>query len=187
MSTPESMSVRCLAVDDVEIYLRLVCAVEAGSGVDGAGHSHPYSASEPFDREAGRNREVTRWSTEIDEVGWRRAWGLFHHDELVGYLHLGAGALISELHRAEMGMGIARSHRRRGGGGMLIHAAIAWARNQPSIDWIDLGVFSDNSGAQALYVRHGFQVVGRTPDRFRVDGQSLDDTSMTLNVARVDG
>ena len=67
-----------------------------------------------------------------------------------------------------------------------IEAAIAWARDQPSIDWIDLGVFSDNPGAQALYVRHGFPVVGRTPDRVRVDGQSLDETSMTLNVARID-
>ena len=69
---------------------------------------------------------------------------------------------------------------------MLIHAAIAWARSPPTIAWIDLGVFSDNPGAQALYVRHAFQIVGRTPDRFRVDGQSLDDTSMTLNVAGVD-
>ena len=180
------MSVRSLAVDDVDSYLNLACAVDAGSGVDGEGHSHAYSASEPFDMEAGRERELTRWSTEIDEIGWRRAWGLFDDDELVGYLQLVGGALRSELHRADMGMGIARSRRRRGGGDMLIHAAIAWARSQPSIAWIDLGVFSDNPGAQALYVRHGFQVVGRTPDRFRVDGQSLDDTSMTLNVAGVD-
>jgi RimJ/RimL family protein N-acetyltransferase len=177
------MSARLLAIDDVDIYLRLVCAVEAGSGMDGEGHSHPYSASEPFDMEAGREREVTRWSTQIDASGWRRAWGLSDCDELVGYLHLGGGALRTELHRVEMGMGIARSHRRRGGGGLLLRAAIAWARNQPSVDWIDLGVFSDNPGAQALYVRHGFQVIGRTPDRFRIDGQSVDDTSMTLNVS----
>ena len=181
------MSVRRLAIDEVDAYLRLVCAVEAGSGVDGEGHSHAYSASEPFDVEAGRAREVTRWSTETDEVGWRRAWGLFDHDELVGYLHLAGGALCSELHRAEMGMGVARAHRRRGGGSLLIRAAIGWACDQRTIDWIDLGVFSDNPGAQALYGRHGFVVVGRSPDRFRVDGQSLDETSMTLNVARSDG
>ena len=181
------MSVRPLAIDEVDVYLRLLVAVEAGSGVDGEGHSHAYSASEPFDIESGNAREVTRWSTAIDEVGWRRAWGLFGHGELVGYLHLAGGAIISELHRAEMGMGVARSHRRRGGGGMLIGAAIGWARDQPSIDWIDLGVFSDNPAAQALYARHGFEVVGRTPDRFRVDGQSLDETSMTLNVSHGDG
>ena len=65
---------------------------------------------------------------------------------------------------------------------MLLHAAIDWAKHQPSIAWIDLGVFSDNPGAQALYTRHGFEVLGRMPDRFRVDGESLEDISMTLDV-----
>lgn len=60
---------------------------------------------------------------------------------------------------------------------MLSAAGIERARTQPSIDWIDLAVFSDNPGAQALYARHGFHVLGRTPDRFRVDGRSLDDIS----------
>ena len=92
--------------------------------------------------------------------------------------------LRSELHRADMGMGIIRSHRRQRGGTVLLEAGTEWARQQPSIDWIDLGVFTDNPGAHALYARHGFQILGRPPDRFRVDGQSLDDISMTLNVAR---
>lgn len=187
MPTPEdSLSVRLLDVEDVVVYLQLLGAVEAGSGVDGEGHSHPYSLSEPFDIEAGRDREIARWSTPIDTPGWRRAWGLFDRHDLVGHLHLGGGELRSELHRAELGMGIARTHRRRGGGGRLLRVAIAWARSQPSIDWIDLGVFSDNPGAHALYVRHGFQVIGRTTDRYRIDGLSVDDSSMTLNVADAD-
>ena len=48
-----------------------------------------------------------------------------------------------------------------------------------------LGVFSDNPGAQRLYERHGFKILGRTSDRFRVDKVSLDDTEMTLNVAQI--
>jgi RimJ/RimL family protein N-acetyltransferase len=170
-------------IDDVESYLSLVGEIEKSSGVDGAGHSHPYSESEPYDAEAGRDREITRWSTPIDSAdGWRRAWGLFDGNELVGNLHLAGGSLRSELHRVNLGMGIAISHRRQGGGTLLLRAAIAWAAREPMVDWIDLSVFSDNPGAYDLYLRHGFQTLGRTPDRFRVDGHSLDDVLMTLNV-----
>jgi RimJ/RimL family protein N-acetyltransferase len=180
----ESFDVRLLGLPDVDRYLRHVVAVDAGSGVDGEGHSHPYSRSEPLDFDEARERETKRWSTGIDQPGWRRAWGLFDAADLVGQLYLAGGALRSELHRVEMGIGVARSHRRRGGGSALLRAATTWAHEQPGIDWIDLGVFSDNPGARAMYERHGFQAVGQTPDRFRVDGHSLDDTSMTLNVTR---
>ena len=184
-----TMGVRLLAVEDVDRYLALVVEVEAGSGVDGEGHSHAYSSSEPFDLVAGRAREVMRWSTavgEVGEAGWRRAWGLVdpvRQDTLVGYLHLGGGELRSEQHRAEMGMGIVGSHRRRGGGSLLLRTAIEWARQQPTIEWIDLGVFSDNPGAYALYERHGFTATGRTDDRYRIDGHSVAETTMTLHVA----
>src|SRR4051794_36824240 len=117
------MSVRPLGLSDVDDYLRLALEVDAGSGVDGEGHSHAYSRSEPFDMEAGRAREVTRWSTAIDEVAWRRAWGLFDESELVGHLHLAGGLLHAELHRVDMGMGVRRSNRRRGGGGLLLETA----------------------------------------------------------------
>ncbi len=112
-----------------------------------------------------------------------RVWGLFDLGDVVGHLGLSGSVVRSGLHRARMGMGILGTHRRQGGGTLLLQTAIAWARAQPSIDWIDLGVFSDNPGAQALYGRHGFEVQGCTPDRFRVDGISLDDTSMALDVS----
>ncbi len=179
---PRTMNVRPLTIGEVDTYLRHVAVVDAGSGRDGAGHSHPYSESEPFDVEVGREREVTRWSTEIDDPEWRRAWGLFDRDQLVGHLYLAGGSLRSELHRADLGMGVVASHRRMGGGSALLASAIDWARSRRTIVWIDLGVFSDNPGARALYARHGFLQLGRTPDRFRVDGQSLDDTQMALNV-----
>jgi RimJ/RimL family protein N-acetyltransferase len=178
-----AVKVRPFAIDEVDAYLRHVAEVDAGSGVDGAAHSHPYSASEPFDIDAGRAREVVRWSTAIEDPEWRRAWGLFDRDELVGHLYLAGGALRSELHRAQLGLGVAASHRRVGGGTALMEAAIEWAREQPTIAWIDLGVFSDNPGARALYARHGFQVLGQTPDRFRIDGRSLGDTAMARRVA----
>lgn len=180
------MSARLLAFVDVDCYLRHGIEVDASSGLDGQAHFHPYSQSEPLDLNEAREREITRWSTPTNEPAWRRAWGLFDRSEPVGYLYLAGGALRSELHRVTIGMGIAPSHRRRGGGTLLLQTAIVWARRQHCIDWIDLGVLSDNHGAQALYARQGFQVNGRTSDRFRVDGHSLDEISMTLSVVSGD-
>jgi RimJ/RimL family protein N-acetyltransferase len=176
------LQVRALGLQDVAEYIDHMVAVDADSGVDGGPHFHPYGASDAVDVAERRQRERARWSTALDETGWRRAWGLFDGSELVGHLYLAGGMLRSELHRVSMGMAIAATHRRRGGGGSLLATAIAWAHDQPGIDWIDLGVFSDNPGARALYERHRFVVVGRVPDRFRVDGVSLDDTQMTLHV-----
>lgn len=183
MATESNMSARSFELDEIPDYLHLLSTVQAGSGIDGSGHSHAYSKSDPFDAEAGRDREITRWTTTIDRTGWRRAWGLFSQEEPVGHLNLVGGTLGSELHRISMGMGILRPYRRNGGGTRLLETAIRWAQQQPSIAWVDLGVFSDNPGAQALYERQGFEVVGRTLDRFRVDGESLDEISMTLNVS----
>lgn len=183
MAATETVNVRILTIDEVGDYVAHMVRLNASSGVDGEAHSHVYSKSEPVNPEAARDQERTRWSTAVDEPGWRRARGLFDGDELVGHIYLAGGSIRSELHRVNMGMGIVRPHRRRGGGTSLLETAIEWVRLQPGIVWIDLGVFSDNPGAQALYELHGFEVVGRTSDRFRVDGCSLDDISMTLMVA----
>ena len=177
------MHVRPLVIDEIDGYLRLLQAVNAESGVDGVGHSHAYSASEPYNHQAACEREVTRWSSPISGTGWRRGWGLFDDDELVGHIHVVGGTISTEVHRIGMGMGILRSHHRQGGGTLLLESVIEWARDQPHIDWLDLGVFADNQAALALYPRHGFEVLGRTPDRFRVDGHTLDDIAMTLHVA----
>ena len=176
------LTVRPLRLDDVDIYLEHMLETDRDSGVDGTPHFHPYSRSETVDLDARRSQELARWSTPLDEPGWRRAWGLFDGGELVGHIYLAGGMLDTELHRAGMGMAIASTHRRRGGGTLLLGAAVAWARAQPGIAWVDLGVFSDNPGARALYERHGFEVTGVVPDRFRIDGVSVGDTQMTLPV-----
>ena len=182
MGDTGSLIVRPLVIEDVDPYLRQVANVDAGSGMDGAAHSHAYSRSEPFDMEAGHDREVTRWTTDLDAGGWRRAWGLFDEHEIVGHVYLAGGLLESELHRANLGMGVSSSYRRRGGGSALLASAIAWAQNLPILDWVDLDVFSDNKGAQELYERHGFQILGRIPDCFRIDRVSLGTSLMTLGV-----
>ena len=59
--------------------------------------------------------------------------------------------------------------------------ALGWAADQ-GLAWVDLGVFSENAPARALYRKLGFEEVGIVEDAFRVDGSSLDDVAMVFRL-----
>lgn len=63
-------------------------------------------------------------------------------------------------------LGVASKARRRGAAGMLLRTALdrAWAEG---CKVAFLEVAESNHGAQALYGRSGFRVVGRRPDYYR--------------------
>lgn len=71
------------------------------------------------------------------------------------------------------GQGIARA---------LLDEALAWARAEPTIAYVDLSVFEGNAPAIALYERAGFHETGRVPDRFRIGGVRFTDIQMTAPV-----
>lgn len=119
----------------------------------------------------------------VIEPGWQRVWVLSDGDGVYGDLHLvHRPPLKSCLHRATLMMGIERSHRGQGFGPKLIEAAIAWARSQPTLEWLQLFVFEDNLPARALYKKFGFEENGITPDMFRVHGVKVADVSMILKL-----
>src|SRR5205814_2143471 len=113
---------------------------------------------------------------------WMRLWLAWEGSALVGHLDLVGGMLLSEQHRCTLGMGLHHDHRRRGLGSALLESAVAWARAAPGLCWIDLGVFGGNAPAQALYHKFGFVERGRTVDRFRVSGVSIDNIDMALRL-----
>lgn len=181
------MHVRALELADIEAYLAHIVVLGQQSGVDGIPHSHPYGKSEPFDMQAAIERERMRWSTPLSTPGWRRAWGIADGEsgpaaDIVGHLYLEGGALLTGMHRVGLGMGLHRDYHRRGGGSLALRTAIDWARAEPAIAWIDLGVFTENAPAIALYEKFGFERRGVTPDCFRVDGHVIDDIAMSLFV-----
>ena len=75
-----------------------------------------------------------------------------------------------------------RDVRGQGWGKKLMETAIAWAKSEPSLDYIDLYVFGHNSRARALYKSLGFIESEINRDSFRVGSQSIDDIHMILRV-----
>ncbi len=155
---------------------------EAESGTDGELPYGPYGRQGWPPQAELRERTLLRWQTPLDGLGWRRAWGLWHGAAVVGSVHLAGGELETCLHRAVLGVGLERAYRGAGQGRRLMEAAIAWAEDEPRLDWIDLGVFEGNDRALALYLQLGFVERGRAVDQFRVDGVHITDIQMSLAV-----
>lgn len=149
----------------------------AESGKDGDPIFRPRASDAPIDELATIDRHRLGWSQALDEPYWLRTWGVVIDGEVRGHLDLHGGRMASEQHRAMLGMGVERGWRGRGHGTALLHAAIRWAR-AAELTWLDLGVFAHNQRARALYRSVGFVEVGVTQDRFRVDGQIIDDVAM---------
>jgi RimJ/RimL family protein N-acetyltransferase len=177
--------IRLLNLDDLDAYVVHAVASSEESGRDGDPYFGPYSIHEPFRAEKIRERTSERWKRLLSQPGWRRAWGAFDGEGIVGSASLSGGDLRTELHRAILGMAVLRTHRGQGLGRALLEETISWCRLQPSIEWLDLGVFADNLPAQALYRKYGFEPVGQVIDRWRIDGHIVDEITMTLRVGPV--
>lgn len=135
-------------------------------------------------REEVRDSAAARWARRLTDPLWGREWLLEEAtDGVIGHIELRGGRIPTELHRATLGMGIARAYTGRGYGRQLLDAAIGWAREETDLVWIDLGVFAGNEPARKLYERYGFERLFVREDAFRLpDGTRIDDILMTLRL-----
>lgn len=178
-----SSGVRALTLEDLDAFVRHLDESNDESGTEGDVYFGPYGRDEKFDPQESKERNRRRWERPMTGNGWRRAWGVFDGDRLVATANVVSYDIPAEFHRVSLGMSVLRGHRRQGLGSALLEEIIAWCRDQPGIDWLDLGVFGDNAPAIALYRKCGFRETGRVPDRYRMDGNRVEDISMSLSVA----
>lgn len=119
----------------------------------------------------------------VGQPGWRRLWlAIGPSGNIAGHIDLRARPEPAAAHRAMLGMGVQRLYRRRGLGAQLVDTALAWARTQKGMDWIDLEVLADNQPAVGLYLRLDFRMIARIEDMVRVDGVAYDLCYMTRAV-----
>lgn len=175
-----AVEIRLLGVEDLDAYMAHMEVHDRESGTEGDLPYGPYGKNEKRDPQEVRVRAVKRWSSPIDQPGWRRAWGLWSEGRVVGGVTLVGGELLTCLHRVGLGLGVERALRGQGWGRRLMEVAIDWARQEPRIDWIDLGVFEGNDRALSLYRKLGFVERCRVVDQFRIDGVQINDIQMSL-------
>ncbi|MEZ5558219.1 MAG: GNAT family protein [Pseudomonadales bacterium] len=171
-------TVRPLVASDLAQFRAHFDRHRAESG-RGDQHFMPFAPDDP----AGpRGLDVESLGRSLRDPGWQRWFVAVTGDRIVGHVNLKGDSLRTGLHRCELGIGIERACRGGGLGRRLMQVAIDFARAEPSIAWIDLRVFGHNASARGLYQSLGFTEVGKLTDRFRIDGEQIDDVIMTLAV-----
>lgn len=150
----------------------------AESGINGF-HFMPFA---PDDPEGPIGVHVEKLGAPLTEPGWERAFAAVEADsqQIVGHVCIKTGRLRSMLHRCDIGLGVEERFRQRRVGEHLMETAIAFARRQPTLVWMDLCTFAHNLPAQGLYRKLGFRELAVVRDRFRIDTSSIDDVLMTL-------
>jgi RimJ/RimL family protein N-acetyltransferase len=99
----------------------------------------------------------------------------FIDQDLVSVAHLaGKSKRPRTKHVATLAISVIKTHWKNGIGDVMLGALVEWAKTNPVLRVLELEVRADNTAAVALYTKHGFVVSGRFPQRFRIEGQSLD-------------
>ncbi len=102
---------------------------------------------------------------------------------VVGQLDFSNGHRKRNAHTGEFGMGVHKDFRGLGIGSLLIRALVDWAKDNPRIEKINLGVHQNNDRAIATYKKIGFQVEGlRTKDLKYPNGVYVDTVLMGLHL-----
>lgn len=184
----EGVAIRPFRTSDVGAFVSHLARQARESGKDGAPHFAPRAE---FDRDEMRARIERQAATPLDQPHWERAWLVWAPDagdrrsgeRVVGHVDLRGGRLPAEMHRTVLGLGLERAFWRRGLGEGLVRTAVAWAREQAALGWIDLFVFAENAPARALYAKVGFEDRGTVEDAFRLsDGTTVGDVRMVLRL-----
>ncbi|GAB5554844.1 MAG: GNAT family N-acetyltransferase [Saprospiraceae bacterium] len=122
-------------------------------------------------------------SVSINKLGWRRVFiAVNKKNEIIGHIDIKSHNQNYTNHRALMGMGVHRAHRKKGLGSLLIESMLDWVKNETIIERIDLWVLSENNPAIRLYSKLGFQKVGEIEDMFRIDDNSYNYIMMTKKI-----
>jgi len=85
-------------------------------------------------------------------------------------------------HVRVLAMLLVDGYREMGIGSKMMDYALRWAREQPGVEKVVLGVFSNNKRAWHLYEKFGFVVEGVRKGHYYIDGEREDEIDMALFV-----
>ena len=110
-------------------------------------------------------------------------FGLFLGSDLAGMVGILRDGKRKRRHTATIwGMYVAPEARAKGGGRVLLDAALQHARAWSGVEQVHLAVTDAAEGARHLYERAGFKTWGREPRAMQWKGRYVDDHHMVLDL-----
>jgi RimJ/RimL family protein N-acetyltransferase len=98
---------------------------------------------------------------------------------VVALLFFESGPRKRQAHRGSLRMSVERAWRGKGLGEGLLHALMAWAKENPLTEKVGLSVLSSNTRAIGLYKKLGFIEEGRRPREIKMGpGEYVDEILM---------
>jgi ribosomal protein S18 acetylase RimI-like enzyme len=177
---PATLTIRPADAADLPAFFVYLDDHLRDNGRDGAPLFQPLSRAQSQLPPGLKAAFVDGLAIPVGEPRWRRLWlALDGRGSIAGHIDLRARPEPGAKHRAMLGMGVHRAYRRRGLGAQLVATALAWARSESGLKWVDLEVLSENHPAVALYLRAGFTMTARIEDMLELDGMSHDLSYMT--------
>lgn len=138
---------------------------------------HPEAFSSSYEEEAtpAGDARIARRLAPSPEAPHDGMLGAFDGAALVGTIGLTVDMRAKLRHQGlVVGMYVVPERAGQGTGGALLAAQVERARRVPGLESLLLTVTAGNEGAQRLYERAGFAVVGREPRSVRVNGIYYD-------------
>ncbi len=104
------------------------------------------------------------------------------NNQIVGHAFLEILNIASLKHIAELNIAVHKGHQNEGIGTLLMQTLIKLAKEEGSIEKIELKVRASNIRAIALYTKMGFSKEGLLKKRVKTNNSYIDDVMMALHI-----
>ncbi|MCB5238038.1 GNAT family N-acetyltransferase [Niallia circulans] len=169
MKTDKQCLIRCGKLEDSEAILNIQNAVISES-------DYLITTAEEFNQTL---EDQQAWIVKILNDDRETILVAELDSELIAFIVFQTNNRKRMNHTGSFGMMISKKYRNKGIGSLLLEALLAWAKKNPMIEKVSLGVFSTNYRAISFYKRMGFIEEGRKIKEFKIaENEYVDDILM---------